>query len=232
MSKINTIVCSPLNTVPDSLSFYKKLGFTFKESSLGNLYSDGSVLIELNDSPFARPSVKLFKDNWEQEISLLKLKTKVISLDNSILLSAPSGIWVYLCQKSDDYNFELPKDNNSILGNFAGLSLESIDIEASINFWKLLGFSKTSGSVAQGWISLSDSEGMTISIMKPNSCPHLFFKPSLTFFNGKQNMEVIAKIRSSQIPIAQEITAFNDKGIVDNIILVDPGGLGFFIFND
>jgi hypothetical protein len=69
--------------------------------------------------------------------------------------------------------------------------------------------------------------------MKPFSCPHLFFNPSLTFFNGKENNpKVIQKIRDLNIPITQEITAFNEEGLVDNIIIRDPGGLGFFVFND
>jgi len=54
----------------------------------------------------------------------------------------------------------------------------------------------------------------------------------LTYFNGKQNLEVIEKIRNNAIPITEEITHFNKEGIVDNIIIRDPGGYGFFIFSD
>lgn len=48
----------------------------------------------------------------------------------------------------------------------------------------------------------------------------------------KSNLAIIQKIRDLQIPITEEITHFNKEGIVDNIIIRDPGGLGFFIFND
>ena len=44
--------------------------------------------------------------------------------------------------------------------------------------------------------------------------------------------QLIQKIRDLKIPITEEITVFNDQGVVDNIIIRDPGGLGFFIFND
>jgi hypothetical protein len=54
----------------------------------------------------------------------------------------------------------------------------------------------------------------------------------MTYFNGGNNMAVIGKIRSARIPIAEEITHFNKEGIVDNIIIRDPGGYGFFVFND
>ncbi len=68
--------------------------------------------------------------------------------------------------------------------------------------------------------------------MKPNACPHLFFNPSLTYFNGKNNIDIIAKIRALNISITEEITHFNKEGKVDNIIIRDPGGFGFFLFND
>jgi hypothetical protein len=68
--------------------------------------------------------------------------------------------------------------------------------------------------------------------MAYGSSPHLFFNPSLTYFNGKNNLAVIESLRESGIPLAQEITHFNDKGIVDNVILQDAGGLGIFVFSD
>jgi len=73
---------------------------------------------------------------------------------------------------------------------------------------------------------------MAVSFMQPNSCPHLFFNPSMTYFNGKNNLPIIAKIREAGILITEEITHFNQEGIVDNIIIRDPGGYGFFIFSD
>ena len=68
--------------------------------------------------------------------------------------------------------------------------------------------------------------------MKTGSCPHLFFNPSLTYFNGAKNLSIIQQIKTLQIPITEEITHFNKEGIVDNIIIRDPGGLGFFLFSD
>jgi hypothetical protein len=34
------------------------------------------------------------------------------------------------------------------------------------------------------------------------------------------------------IKVEEEITAFNPDGIIDNVILRDEGGYGFFVFND
>ena len=54
----------------------------------------------------------------------------------------------------------------------------------------------------------------------------------MTYFNGGNNLAVIQDIREAGIPITEEITQFNDRGEVDNVIIRDPGGYGFFIFND
>ena len=63
-------------------------------------------------------------------------------------------------------------------------------------------------------------------------CPHLFFNPSLTFFNGENNLKIIDQINNLNIAVTEEITVFNEDNIVDNIIIRDPGGLGYFLFSD
>ena len=120
----------------------------------------------------------------------------------------------------------------SELGNFAGVSLETTAIKNSIQFWNILGFEQNMGSIESGWVSLVNKDGMSISLMAPLICPHLFFNPSLTYFNGTNNLNVIKEINARSIPITEEITHFNKEGIVDNIIIRDPGGLGFFLFSD
>jgi hypothetical protein len=89
--------------------------------------------------------------------------------------------------------------------------LETTDIVKFIKVWQNLGFKKTMGSLEQGWITFQNGDGMGVSLMKPMSCPHLFFNPSLTYFNGKKNPEIIQKIRELGVPIAEEITHFNKK---------------------
>ena len=102
----------------------------------------------------------------------------------------------------------------------------------SAKFWSIFGYEITTGKEEQGWIVMTKEGFLPISIMKPFACPHLFFNPSLTYFNGGNNLPVIKKIRNLGIPITEEITEFNKEGIVDNVIVRDPGGLGFFVFND
>ena len=228
---MSSIIQTPTNNLQNSLSFYQKLDFTVLSEKNPTLISDGKVVIEINPDRFARAGVKLYRESWSDVVSKLKeTQTVILDRDNGYLLADPSGTWIYLEEGSLEVNIE--NIEKSILGNFAGISLETVNVEGSVKLWEALGFSHEMGSIEQGWVAYKNADGMGVSFMKPNSCPHLFFNPSLTYFNGKQNLEIIEKIRNNEIPITEEITHFNKKGIVDNIIIRDPGGYGFFIFSD
>ena len=197
-----------------SLKFYKELGFTLKKIDGFDYVSDGKVTIRLNHRDDARLGLILFS-----------------SKDNGKSITSPSGARLTFSSSP------LPNPvsfyaESGITGNFAGISLESTDFGSSVNFWESLDFKISMGAADQGWLVLTRDDGSAISLLKSGVCPHLFFNPSLSYFNGEKNLEIIEKIRKKKIPITQEITAFNKEGIVDNIIIRDPAGLGFFIFSD
>lgn len=229
---MTTRVQTPTNKLDNSLSFYQKIGFTVLQQEPICLITDGKVIVEINPDRFARAGIKLFAQNWDKEIAALNQYVTITAIDNGHLLADPSGTWIYLLEKETS-EAQIPVSTPPpVVGQLAGISLESTAIETSITIWKILGFSITMGAIEQGWIALMNSEGFTISIMKAMSCPHLFFSPSFTYFNGKDNIAIIEKIKALDIPITEEITHFNTQNIVDNIIIRDPGGFGFFIFSD
>lgn len=227
---MQTIVHTATNNVSESITFYSRLNFR-KISKDPFLFTDGKVLIEINPDRFARPGIKLIKKSWQSIVSELEKLTAVTKIESGYLLSDASGVWIYLIESNNEIDVKQESESFSVLGNYAGISLESTDINRSIQLWEILGFTQTAGSPENGYIVL-DYNGFSISVMKALACPHLFFNPSMTYFNGKNNPEIIKKIRSLNIPVTEEITQFNKEGIVDNIIIRDPGGFGFFIFND
>ena len=229
---MNAIIQTPTPNLEKSLHFYSRLGFEVLSSANAPLVSDGKVLIEINPDRYARAGMKLIAADWTNTVEVLKQQTTVLPIEGGYVLGDTSGAWIYLMEESHPSQFELASLGASILGNYGGLSLEVIAIEKSIQIWRTLGFEKTMGSLEQGWIALENGQGGSVSLMKAQACPHLFFNPSLSYFNSGKNLAVIGKIRELQIPITEEITFFNKEGIVDNIIIRDPGGLGFFIFND
>ena len=229
---MNSIIHTPTNNLAESLEFYTKLGFTKLPNTDLELVSDGKAVIEINPDRFARAGVKLISESWEGIVADLEDLVDVLRIENGYLISDPSGVWIYLIETQEEISIDISAISSSTLGNYAGISLETTSINSSYHLWKLLGFNQQEGDIEQGWVTLRNSDGLIISLMKPFNCPHLFFNPSLTYFNGNKNMKIIEKIKSLEIPITEEITHFNKEGIADNIIIRDPGGYGFFLFND
>jgi hypothetical protein len=229
---MNTIIHTPCPNLADSLNFYQKLNFQVVNTENPCLLSAGQLVIEINPARFARAGVKLYRTSWKNQLETLRSMTNVLSIDNGYLLCDPSGVWIYLIENEVVLLKNKAETAPSLLGNYAGISLETTHFNASVALWRTLGFDNQQGTVEQGWVSLTNADGATVSLMPPNTCPHLFFNPSLTFFNGKNNPAIIEKIRSLNLPITEEITHFNAEGEVDNIIIRDPGGYGFFLFND
>ncbi len=97
-------------------------------------------------------------------------------------------------------------------------------------FWQELGF-EGSYSPNQSWIELNKN-GQQLSLQKAKLCPHVFHNPSVSFFNGQKNKKIIQKIKQVELPIEEEVLFSQQEEIAQNIILKDPGGIGFFIFND
>lgn len=227
---MSVLLQSPTPGLQSSMDFYLHLGFK-KISENPLILTDGKAFVEINPDRYARAGVKLFKENWETEIQKLKEITTVTTFENGYLISDPSGVWIYLMEFVPPIEFTIHEKSFSELGNYAGLSLETTDIQKSVEIYQTLGFLISGGSLEHGFLSMENNDA-TISLMKPLSCPHLFFNPSMTYFNGMDNLEVIQKIHDLKIPITEEITFFNKDKIVDNIIIRDPGGFGFFIFSD
>jgi hypothetical protein len=226
---MKTIIQTPAPNYAKSCEFYNKIGF---ESIIKNdktyVYSKG-VTIEINKDHFSRAGIKCFGTNWDVFLKERELTDNATKTKNGYLITSPAGCCVYLEDPIDD----LPENNTKpVIGTYGGFGLETNQIEESLDFWSKFGYKQTMGNIEQGWLILSNDEGFKISLMKHQCCPHAFFNPSLSYFNGKENLAIIENIRNLTIEITEEITHFSAEGVVDNIIIRDPGGLGFFIFSD
>jgi hypothetical protein len=222
---------TPTSNLSDSIDFYARLGFQNISEGQKTLFTEGTTLIEVNPDRHARAGIKLYKPEWEAEVTQLSKLTHIEPHKEGYLLSDPSGVWIYLVSADFAMPYDLEGPSNSVLGNYAGLTFETTDLIRSSNLYESLGFKKESGDPENGFVAYS-LNGFSITLIGPGKCPHLFFNPSMTFFNGKQNPAIIQKVRDLEISITEEITHFNPDGEVDNIIIRDPGGYGFFIFND
>ena len=225
---MKTIIQTLTNNLRNSIEFYRKLKFNIISPENPTIVSDGKAFIEINPDRYARAGIKLYRSTWKETIAELKPLFSVVETAEGYLLSDTSGMWIYLIETQDHFDLQVLESSNSALGNYVGISLETPELNRSEKMWTTLGFEQDNPK----WPSFTNSDQVTLTIYKPNTCPHLFFNPSLTYFNGTDNLQIIEFIREQNIPITEEITHFNPNDKVDNIIIRDPGGLGFFIFND
>lgn len=241
---MKVIVQTPTPKLENSIDFYQKLAFKqlAKPATSASdpeaakietvLFTDGKLIIEVNSDRKARAGIKLYKKSWATEITKLEAITKVFKTKEGYLLYDPSGIAIYLVESEFKVDFSPADSSFSHLGNYQGITVESADITKAFAIYEMLGFKKSMGDAAKGFVGMESPDNFTVTLLAPLNCPHLFFNPSISYFNGKNNTAVIKKIRDLNIPITEEITGFSKTGTVDNIIIRDPGGFGFFLFND
>ena len=203
------LVESPLREKNKSIAFYTKLGFDICHEKELYLAKEQRFTILLNPEKKSQPALRLYNAK--------ETKTMV----------SPSGTLIHLYQEECLYS---KGNSRAILGNYCGISLETNSLKDSFTYWRKLGF-EGSYSPTPGWIELN-KVGQQLSIQKTNLCPHSFFNPSLTFFNGQKNKGIIDHIKQVELPIEEEVIFSAEDKIAQNMILKDPGGLGFFIFND
>lgn len=207
------------NSTPDferSLAFYRNLNFQVEEHENFAWIYDSQVAWQLMKDRSRRHSIHFFEAERDE------------------VLQTPGGVLVYFHRgKAPDLLERAENTPFSLLGNYAGISVEVLDLETEIAWWERFHFKITAGKAEQGWCAMmSDDFPFGISLMKIGVCPHQFLSPSFTYFNGKKNVEIIEKLRKSNVSFFEEITAFNEQGLADNVILASPCGLGFFIFSD
>jgi len=222
---------TPTADLNQSIVFYKKLGFEIQTQGSKIVAIDSQTCIEINPERTARVCIQLYQSRCDKTLLQLKDRTPIIKTEEGYLITDPNGVWIKLIEKTLDEK-TIRSNSKSLLGNYGGICIETLAVSKSYGFWNLMGFSSASKDFSKGWIEMRSGTGDSISLLQAQQCPHLFFNPSLTYFNGSRNPKIIESIKKHNIEITEEITEFSSKGEVDNIILKDSGGLGFFIFND
>ena len=222
---------TPTPKLEESVTFYSKLNFQLAQHNELTFVSDGKLTICINPSRPARAGLVIHHGNVAQLREVLPPNTPVMDTKGGFICADPSGMHITVLGEAVDLpEFE---EQPSDLGNAAGLTIETLDMKLSVAFYQAIGFKVTMGKPSDGWLTMANENGFALSLLRAGMCPHLFFNPSVSFFNGKENNpKVITRLRQLKIALTEEITQFNEEGLVDNVIIRDPGGLGFFIFND
>ncbi|WP_282036409.1 hypothetical protein [Saccharicrinis aurantiacus] len=222
-------IITPTPNLTESLEFYKKLNFKVESSGTSYLVSDAKITIELSENKKYRKGFKISTSNKAELINKLSSHAILLNQDDDSIAVDRNGLWYYITE--EDFT-TADGSNQSILGTNFGVSIETAHMQHTKDLLILLGFKLQMENEEQGFIQLKTKGDFYISLMKPFSCPHLFNNPALNYFNGKDNLNIIDHIKTKNISVYENITAFNTENLVDNISLMDPSGIGFFIFND
>jgi catechol 2,3-dioxygenase-like lactoylglutathione lyase family enzyme len=215
---MTAFVRTPTPDLAASVRFYTSLGFVELGSGDGRtLLHDGTIAIEIVGHRHARTGIAL---------PGAKLPN-LIDTDAGRVTADPNGVRIY---EAAPIAFT-PGAPAGVLGKLAGLCIETADVARSVAFWTELGYRATA-TPSEGFAMLAADNGLDINLMRLGMCPHLFPNPGITYFNGGNNPVVIENIRAAGVAITQGIDWFSKTGAVDNVIVIDPGGTGFFVFND
>lgn len=193
---MKTIVQTHAISLKESLAFYKSLNFKVVSTKNPTIVTDGKVFIEINPSKCSRAGIKVFDDDLNNRMKAISKIAPCFQKEDGFITASPEGTWVYFTKPLDNAILESSNAPSSALGSFSGFTLETVSIDFSLKFWKMLGFKLVAGSSVDGWAQLSGLSGFGIAFMHPEMCPHSTINPSLTYFNGKANPEIIRNIKN------------------------------------
>lgn len=227
-------ICVP--SISESLSFYEKLGFKRlpggDSSSSVVMLTDGLVRFRLIPGKEWEGSLTYYTSDLSEVIAALNgvgIKYSKRADEAGITIKDPSCFQVNVVQAGKEELPPVPMFSVARVGTFGELSLETEDIEASLSFWKKLGFRPTQymPEPLSVWGSLSD-DLLTLGIYTAKHCPHDIKTPSITYFEP-DTVERIKCLKQDGIEIYQELP--NNIGETKEVVLQAPDGQLIFLFN-
>lgn len=215
----------------ESVPFYQTIGFKKlwdnSEPKPWALLTDGRVNIHLFESEFPSPALHYFSSGMDEKISELQRmgfpleqqKSKDGSRQQHIFLD-PNEVSIMLMHHDEA---EMPKpsgSSHSLLGSFVELSINTDDIQPSLEFWQKLDFIPTYRSDnPYPWVLLSDGT-LTIGLHQTRN----FFNPAFTYVSPDVAMRV-AVLENDRVPLWG---LHNESGL-QGALLTAPDGQTFFL---
>ncbi len=229
----------PVKNLSQSLDFYTKLGYQkVKANDEEAFITDGCIILHLNNRTGVGHGLTFYVEDLEAQIKTLKKANLPARLNlhedasyKEILVEEPNAVGIRFLAKGEEPVFS---DLNlegalSHCGAHYGIGIMATEFVAAIDFWEALGYKLSSGNrESKSYVEMTN-DTIPIGIYREGSCPHLFITPSLTYFE-KDMADRIALLKSKSVVFVEEITQFNEKGIVDHAIWAAPDGLHAFLF--
>lgn len=223
-----------------SVEFYERLGYQkLSDPSLAasdTLLTDGLIRLRLRQGSTWKANLIYYAESVKEQAEQLgKLGVKIEEKSEAgdvqmpaVSFTDPNGLEVTLVQLEKSRLVLPPGEPASKAGKFGELSIETEDLERSLDFWMKLGFEPTQympdppdtwGSVADGLLMLG--------FYKKGHLPHIISTPTITYFE-EDMPERIRKLKTEGMAFVQEMPGAD--GETGHAIAQAPEGQLIFLF--
>jgi hypothetical protein len=212
---------------PDATAtFCTTLGFRIILSDRDSaLLTDGTLYFDVRRSEHSATALSYIGDDIVNKIEMaenLELHVTEKSRHHAIIRE-PNGLNILLIDEKIIPLKEFSRRPISLCGTFYEVSLETDNIERSIQWWHNVGFKVTAKK--ETWCTLDDGN-INIGLYQRGTCLHKFKNPSLTYFEADMK-ERIAELKKRNIQLVQDE---EDIGMKGHAIAETPDGQYFFLF--
>jgi predicted enzyme related to lactoylglutathione lyase len=224
----------PNGNVAEVRRFYEKLGFVAIEEGGPPVpfvvLSDGVIHLRLDECEFATPRLDYYTADAPKQVARLQELGISVSTEmacarktNVTNFSDPNGQQLALIQR-DHAPVAGPRKSTSLCGNFGEFSIHTNDRDASLEWYRKLGFEVTKFEKPYPWAILRDGN-ILIGLHQSTE----FTKTTLTYFS-KDSAQRIEKLKAMGLKFTNEQK--NQSGKVANAVLEAPDGQMFFVFEE
>lgn len=224
-----------VSSLDESLPFYQKIGFKklwdSPEPKPWALLTDGRVNMHLFESEFPSPAIHYFSSGMADKIGALQRmgfpleeqRSKDGNRQQHTFID-PNEVNIMLMHHDDT---EMPKpsgSSHSLLGSFGELSINTDNIQPSLEFWQKLDFIPTYRSDnPYPWVLLSDGT-LTIGLHQTKN----FSDPAFTYISPDVAMRV-AVLENDGVPLRR---LQNESGLQGALLTAPDGQILFLLKGD
>ncbi|MEJ5303961.1 MAG: hypothetical protein HPY80_11350 [Bacteroidales bacterium] len=211
--------------------FFRELGYDKVNCPLseGFCLTDGTLRLLITPERSIPTGIVLAGQNLEEMKLDIKQRGFLLVEGAEIQfprISGPSGTTLSLIEMDEQWVPPLKGSPVSLCGTFFEISVETIDYEATVEFWERMGLEVIYGDKKGNWVTLAD-DFIKIGFYRQGTVEHKFRSPAITYFEPDMQ-DRIRLLQQLQVDIARPLGECKN-GPVD-AILETPGGYNIFLF--
>lgn len=212
----------------ESKTFFTMLGCTTISSDDSSaLMTDGNLYFDIRRSDRSATALSYIADGIANRVEMaVNLELQIVEQSqHHAIIREPNGLNILLVDPNMMPLKEFSRTPTSICGTFCEASLETDNLEDSIQWWHNVGFKTAAQKETR--CTLDDGK-IKVGLYKRETCPHAFKNPSLAYFEPDMERR-ISELKKRGIRFVQEE---KEIGMEGHAIAESPDGQYFFLFKE